>query len=69
MTRRSEIILVLFIDLLYFKKYPGAIKGVGYAIVLISVVGMALANDIQNWMDTKFKKRNTNQESYAAVKT
>ena len=39
------------------------------AIVLISVVGMALANELQNWLDTKFKKQNSNQENYTAVKT
>jgi len=39
------------------------------AIVLISVVGMALANDIQNWFDRKFKKQNSNQDDYSAVKT
>ena len=39
------------------------------AIVLISVVGMALANDLQNWLDRKFKKRNSDQDDYTAVKT
>ena len=29
-TRRSEIILVLFIDMFYFNVYPDALKGVGY---------------------------------------
>ena len=39
------------------------------AIVLISVVGMALANDLQNWFDRKFKKRKSDQDDYTAVKT
>ena len=87
-TRRSEIILVLFIDMFYFNVYPDALKGLGYgklnignitflfllvksikksinftiyldisAIVLISVVGMAAANDLQKWMDKKFKSQ------------
>ena len=29
-TRRSEIILVLFIDMFYFNVYPNALKGLGY---------------------------------------
>jgi len=57
MTRRSEIILVLFIDMFYFNVYPNALKGIGYAIVLISVVGMAAANDLQKWMDKRFKSQ------------
>ena len=39
------------------------------AIVLISVVGMALANDLQKWFDTKCKKQNSSEENYDAVKT
>ena len=39
------------------------------AIVLISVVGMALANDLQKWLDTKCKKQNSSEENYDAVKT
>ena len=39
-------------------------------IVLISVVGMAAANDLQSWIDRKFKRQTTYQEeTYNAVKT
>jgi hypothetical protein len=69
MTRRSEILLVLFIDMLCFGIYPDVIKGVGYAIVLGSVIGMATANDIQKWIDNKFKKQCPNQQAFNAVNT
>ena len=102
-TRRSEIILVLFIDMVFFGKYPGAIEGIGYGkkidcfnlfyilpilnlyqslfyiycllllsvIVLISVVGMAndVANDLQKWIDNKFKSQTTHQnQTYELLK-
>jgi hypothetical protein len=38
------------------------------AIVLVSVVGMAASNDLQAWIDRKFKKQ-SNQEQYNVVKT
>ena len=39
------------------------------AIVLGSVIGMATANDIQKWIDNKFKKQRPNQQAFNAVNT
>ena len=39
------------------------------AIVLGSVIGMATANDIQKWIDNKFKKQCPNQQAFNAVNT
>ena len=39
------------------------------AIVLGSVIGMATANDIQKWIDNKFKKQRPNQQDFNAVNT
>ena len=39
------------------------------AIVLGSVIGMATANDIQKWIDNKFKKQQPNQQAFNAVNT
>ena len=39
------------------------------AIVLGSVIGMATANDIQKWIDNKFKKQRPNQQAINAVNT
>ena len=45
--RRSEIILVLIYDVIWFKEYPDVIEGCGYVVVLISVIIMTFADQIQ----------------------
>ena len=35
--RRSEILFVIFVTIVYFKEYPDNIEAIGYCIVLISV--------------------------------
>ena len=61
--RRSEILLVLLIDMAYYHTFPDAVEGVGYGLVLVSVLGMALAGDIQQWLNTNLcsKERNSSQ--------
>lgn len=55
--RRSEILLVLFIDMAYYGIYPDLHGSIGYALVLVSVLGMAAANDIQSWIDRRAAAR------------
>ena len=45
--RRSEIILVLIYDVIWFKEYPDVIEGCGYVVVLISVIIITFADQIQ----------------------
>ena len=51
--RRSEIIMVLLVDMLYYHIFPDLLGGVGYGLVLFSVLGMAAANDIQQRLCNK----------------
>ena len=56
--RRSEIILVLLYDIIWYKEYPDAIEGCGYAIVLISVIIITFADQV-NEMALKLINRST----------
>ena len=52
---RSEVLIALFIDAIFFDRYPNYAEIVGYGIVLLSVFGMIFANKIQDWIDDKLK--------------
>ena len=39
--------MALIIDIVYYNVYPDISESVGYGLVLISLVGMALADEIQ----------------------
>ena len=46
--RRSEILLVVFVDMAYFKEYPDSIEAIGYFIVFASVI-LKIAADQLDW--------------------
>ena len=46
--RRSEILLVVLIDMAYFRQYPDTIEAVGYSIVFASVI-FKIAADKFDW--------------------
>jgi len=62
MVRRTEILLVLFIDMAYYSIFPDAISGVGYGLVLFSVCGIVVANDIQKWINDKIAAFTNNKD-------
>ena len=46
--RRSEILIVVLIDIIYFKEYPDSIESLGYLIVFASVI-FKVAADKFDW--------------------
>ena len=46
--RRSEILLVVFIDMAYFREFPDSIEAIGYSIVFASVI-FKIAADKFDW--------------------
>ena len=49
--RRTEILYVMVIDIIYFKVYPNPTGVAGYLLVFFSVIGMAASDKIQNWIN------------------
>ena len=60
--RRSEIILVLIYDVIWFKEYPDVIEGCGYVVVLISVIIITFADQIQESILKFRNQHSTSQE-------
>ena len=63
--KRLEIVMVLIVDasgLMGTATYPNSLAWAGYAIVMVCVVLMAAANDIQNVIDNKLKSRKSQEE-------
>ena len=55
--RRSEIVLVMVIDMTAKHKFPDVYGAVGFGLVLLSVTGMAFSNDIQKAIDSRLARR------------
>ena len=50
MLRRSEVLMVLIIDVTYYHIFPDIVESIGYVLVLSSLVGMTMADEIQDWI-------------------
>ena len=55
--RRSEIVLVMVIDMTAKYKFPDMYGAVGFGLVLFSVTGMAFSNDIQKAINSRLARR------------
>ena len=49
--RRTEILYVLVIDMVYFRVFPNPTGVAGYLLVFCSVVGMSAADKVQAWIN------------------
>ena len=45
--RRTEVFMVLFVDIIFYSLYPNEIAIIGHCIVLLSSVGMVFAPAIE----------------------
>ena len=53
MMRRTEVLMVLFVDVVFYSIYPNIIGAVGYALVIMSSLGMVLAPNIEKRLCSK----------------
>ena len=49
--RRTEILYVLVIDMVYYQVFPNPTGVAGYLLVFMSVVGMSAADKVQTWIN------------------
>ena len=53
MVRRTEVLMVLVVDVAFYSIYPNVIGAVGYCLVIVSSLGMVLAPNIEKRLCSK----------------
>ena len=55
MMRRTEVLMVLVVDVAFYSIYPNTVGAVGYGLVVVSSFGMVLAPNIEKRLCTSSK--------------